>query len=165
MPSIPALPPVAPSFAERLNTESDRPRTAPHYPKQAVFPVQVRHEVVEAMPPPPLPLILRPPLRKKKSFSRVSSWLSSHKRQVSMGSITNEPLPLKDSDGFYQCAPVLDFSARQSLYSSGSASSESLYSVETTPLAEQGDQVMTANANHPGKSASILTGSSVGMAM
>jgi hypothetical protein len=57
-------------------------------------------------PPPPLPLVLRPPLRKKKSFSRVSSWLfpaADHKREISLDSVTNMPRPIKGTEGFYQC--------------------------------------------------------------
>ncbi|KAK3400382.1 hypothetical protein B0T20DRAFT_349333 [Sordaria brevicollis] len=79
---------------------------------------------------PPLPLVLRPPLRKKKSFSRVSNWLfpgtgnvsdsnissptdtyrsnsnSNRKRRedsISKDSITNVPRPIKESEGYYQC--------------------------------------------------------------
>ncbi|KAL0472178.1 hypothetical protein QR685DRAFT_228284 [Neurospora intermedia] len=75
---------------------------------------------------PPLPLVLRPPLRKKKSFSRVSNWLfpgggatgsnysnsnlpdaydSYRKRQdsISKDSITNVPKPIKQNEGYYQC--------------------------------------------------------------
>lgn len=79
---------------------------------------------------PPLPLILRPPLRKKKSFSRVSDWLFpagtagtaerettviaaaaptynniSHRRDPSRDSVTNTPVPLTDREGFYQTLP------------------------------------------------------------
>lgn len=73
---------------------------------------------------PPLPLVLRPPLRKKKSFSRVSNWLfpgnvsdsnisnptdtyhsNRSKRQdsISKDSITNVPRPIKENEGYYQC--------------------------------------------------------------
>lgn len=76
---------------------------------------------MDRTPPPPLPLVLRPPLRKKKSFSRVSSWLNfqpvvpgssgisileqQHQRTGSAGgagSITNAPRPLSGDEGFYQ---------------------------------------------------------------
>lgn len=62
----------------------------------------------EEMPlAPPLPLVLRPPLRKKKSFSRVSSWLfpgnAEHNRDLSLDSVTNLPRPVKGREGFYQC--------------------------------------------------------------
>ena len=128
MPDIPALPPDAPSFSERLS--SDRPRTAP--PKtQAQAPSQASprggpyeanssRKVGGRVPPPPLPLRLRPPLRKKKSFSRVSSWLflpnngdhqhlhhpHPHNRDISLDSITNLPRPVTGADGFYQVAPA-----------------------------------------------------------
>ena len=66
---------------------------------------------------PPLPLVLRPPLRKKKSFSRVSNWLFpagsspnlttddpfQRKRDISHDSVTNLPKPVKEGEGFYQC--------------------------------------------------------------
>lgn len=59
------------------------------------------------IPPPPLPLVLQqhPPLRKKKSFSRVSSWLfpATHNRNISLDFITNMPKPVTAREGFYQC--------------------------------------------------------------
>ncbi|KAK0627510.1 hypothetical protein B0T14DRAFT_535305 [Immersiella caudata] len=60
---------------------------------------------------PPLPLVLRPPLRKKKSFSRVSNWLfpaggddnaAPHRRDMSVNSVTNAPRPIRGNEGFYQ---------------------------------------------------------------
>ncbi len=59
-------------------------------------------------PPPPLPLVLQTPhpaLRKKKSFSRVSSWLRNeqHSRTISVDSVTNMPKPVTSREGFYQC--------------------------------------------------------------
>lgn len=108
MPSIPALPAAAPSFAQRLSLD-DRPRTAPS--RVVSMTVQEKtlsltaaaqsqspqssyntttttaaarrrasspekgSERLERPLAPPLPLVLRPPLRKKKSFSRVSHWL------------------------------------------------------------------------------------------
>ncbi|KAF6841530.1 hypothetical protein CMUS01_03563 [Colletotrichum musicola] len=126
VPTVPALPPSAPSFAQRLNPGAERPHTAPSRP-----PVYIPHRGMtfadasaafltpppsrgrEARPPPPpLPLVLRPPLRKKKSFSRVSSWLfpggsaataGHHRRNISHDSITNFPRPVKGREGFYQC--------------------------------------------------------------
>ncbi|KAK3687293.1 hypothetical protein B0T22DRAFT_478631 [Podospora appendiculata] len=154
MPSIPALPAAAPSFAERVD---NRPRTAPatrtgvsnlhtntnmpmpvpqpmtpqettlalaaaafssHPPTTPLSYTRVRIEnsptkefkddaLFDRPLAPPLPLVLRPPLRKKKSFSRVSSWLfpgtEDHKRGMSLDSVTNLPRPVKESDGFYQC--------------------------------------------------------------
>lgn len=138
MPSIPALPPLAPSFAERLNSEApiSRPQTAPLRMGQGGAPkggqsqgdvpvsppsvtttattagMDTTHSPVDVHPgsplSPPLPLVLRPPpLRKKKSFSRVSSWLfpkeSYHGRDMSLDSVTNIPRPVKGTEGFYQC--------------------------------------------------------------
>ncbi|KIL90634.1 hypothetical protein FAVG1_06369 [Fusarium avenaceum] len=126
MPSIPALPPAAPSFAQRLNSDIiERPHTAPIRsprapvrtpitpPRRAQTPGEPRTPSTppsrpkreDMPPPPPLPLVLRPPLRKKKSFSRVSSWLfpgSQHSRNMSFDSVTNVPRPIKGNQGFYQ---------------------------------------------------------------
>ena len=133
MPSIPAMPPAAPSFAERLSSES-RPQTAPAQPGQAPSNVNYRNQQFSGEsnpspthPPlvnplrqvrddlnrplaPPLPLVLRPPLRKKKSFSRVSDWLFPSAEQagggVSLDSVTNQPRPIRGGEGFYQCVPT-----------------------------------------------------------
>ncbi len=106
MPDIPALPPDAPSFSERLST--DRPRTAPpRTPTRVAYQANSSRKVEGRVPPPPLPLRLRPPLRKKKSFSRVSTWLfpgGEHKRDISLDSITNLPKPVTGAEGFYQVA-------------------------------------------------------------
>ncbi|ROT40587.1 hypothetical protein SODALDRAFT_321904 [Sodiomyces alkalinus F11] len=141
MPSIPALPPAAPSFAERLSTE--RPQTAPSASSTVRIPHRAKtfaeasaafitpppsrggSEEEEHPLPPPLPLVLRPPLRKKKSFSRVSSWLfpddggaagrEQHRRDISLDSVTNLPRPVKGREGFYQCvAPGGQTTGRQS---------------------------------------------------
>lgn len=127
MPLIPALPPAAPSFSERLTPGGERPRKAParrpHTPPSqralngvgpaaAFITPPPSRERVDRIPPPPLPLVLRPPLRKKKSFSRVSSWLfpgqaeqqeKQHQRDISLDSVTNLPRPIKGREGFYQC--------------------------------------------------------------
>lgn len=109
MPDIPALPPDAPSFSERVS--SDRPRTAPpRTPTRTPYRANSSRRVEGRTPPPPLPLRLRPPLRKKKPFSRtsrVSSWLfpgGEHKRDISLDSITNLPRPVTPADGFYEVA-------------------------------------------------------------
>lgn len=150
LPAIPALPPSAPSFAERLNPDLRRlpqtptapssshqalPTTLPtsadtnvnanpitnttanaSFPELVPRPLQIIPFQGPPTPPrsrgaddtpiqPPLPLVLRPPLRKKKSFSSVSAWLfpggNGHQRAVSVGSVTNAPGPVKE--GFYQC--------------------------------------------------------------
>ena len=121
LPSIPALPPAAPSFAQRLHSDMDAPSVArleAAFPPSSPAPTGNKSTTSldkyplppspqgSPIPPPPLPLVLRPPLRKKKSFSRVSKWLSddsrSHSRDISLDSITNLPRPIKDRDGFYQ---------------------------------------------------------------
>ncbi|CAK7224496.1 hypothetical protein SEUCBS140593_005589 [Sporothrix eucalyptigena] len=210
MPTVPAIPATAPSFAERLSTE--RPKTAPPRssiygapsglssdatPAPLVTPSQPQHTAtslgsttlaasssvsvtsaasvasaaakatkakakaaaalnssttslvggtgnsshdgngpringrpVDVPLAPPLPLVLRPPLRKKKSFSRVSNWLSFHNhngsdghavysttsvsgvhhdRGLSFDSVTNMPRPVTVKDGFYTClSPPLE---------------------------------------------------------
>ncbi|OTA63687.1 hypothetical protein K449DRAFT_381429 [Hypoxylon sp. EC38] len=111
MPEIPALPPNAPSFSERLSY--DRPHTAPSQASiRTSYKANSSRKVEGRVPPPPLPLRLRPPLRKKKSFSRVSTWLfpgEEHKRDISLDSLTNVPKPITGSDGFYQIAdPEVD---------------------------------------------------------
>lgn len=142
MPSIPALPAAAPSFAERLSTE--RPHTAPSKPVEiprreksfaeasAAFNApprplnpsrstpRINGRPVDIPLAPPLPLVLRPPLRKKKSFSRVSNWLfpgdeGQHQRDISLDSVTNLPKPVTDRQGFYQCvAPAAAEGTRRS---------------------------------------------------
>jgi hypothetical protein len=108
MPSLPALPPAAPSFSERLNQDIDRPLTAPRRLTEATASPRVLPAAVQSETPlsPPLPLVLRPPLRKKKSFSRVSSWLFPNAEQDSASrfhSVTTLPRPVKGHEGFYQC--------------------------------------------------------------
>lgn len=118
MPEVPALPPNAPSFKERLSL--DRPRTAPVNPPGHSSHRGARgssnsphtRPIEGLVPPPPLPLHLRPPLRKKKSFSQVSSWLGfpesmrdiHHGHTASLDSITNQPRPLRTGHGFYEVA-------------------------------------------------------------
>lgn len=125
MPDIPALPPNAPSFSERLSY--DRPRTAP--PKTSspgphfVLPLagtdfNIKQEPLRRRPvgeqvlSPPLPLQYRPPLRKKKSFSRVADWLGRQERTSRAGSepITNSPLPVQPNKGHYEVVATNDWS-------------------------------------------------------
>lgn len=113
MPSVPALPPAAPSFAERLHQDIERPLTAPikqaprRLSEATASPQPSPRAILNEAPlPPPLPLVLRPPLRKKKSFSRVSSWLFPNSERDSdphFHSITTLPRPIKGHEGFYQC--------------------------------------------------------------
>lgn len=138
MPSMPALPPAAPSFAERLNADFDRPHTAPIKPESSIasrakplggssVPVEgtTRLRRDERPAPPPLPLVLRPPLRKKKSFSRVSRWLfpgAERSSDMSIDSVTNVPRPVGGRQGFYQCIATDEARGRQSLDSLDSSS-------------------------------------------
>lgn len=92
MPSIPALPPAAPSFAERLNLDAQRSLTATVGPRSLTFSTRDNdfaaythfHHDEQALAPPRL-LTLRPPLRKKKSFTHVSNWLQKSDGTDTMG--------------------------------------------------------------------------------
>lgn len=120
---------------------------------------------------PPLPLILRPPLRKKKSFSRVSSWLfptsagqetvgessssfsqaRGHKRDISLDSVTNSPRALTDKDGFYQTLPPSAiFSGRRSSFDSMSDVVSRVHtgSVYSTDEEHPGVGTTTATSTH-----------------
>ncbi|KAK4246555.1 hypothetical protein C7999DRAFT_15330 [Corynascus novoguineensis] len=172
MPSIPALPAAAPSFAERLSTDG-RPHTAPsqtttmtaqettapNFTAAAQSPPQRGNRFasprygspsrssdgrVNNRPlAPPLPLVLRPPLRKKKSFSRVSNWLFNPDEKGAGSSAdgatpssptmtfpsttttththaTTSPRPVKESDGFYQCVAPPEGLPRTSMETSSS---------------------------------------------
>ncbi|UNI22050.1 hypothetical protein JDV02_007975 [Purpureocillium takamizusanense] len=160
MPSIPALPPVAPSFAQRLNSEFERPHTAPTKAEPPVShrtdagatasegPVSPLRDVRPL--PPPLPLVLRPPLRKKKSFSRVSSWLfpgSEARRDAGHDAVTNAPKAIKGRQGFYQCVAAVGPQERRSYDSLDSMSTwdsaeeqqtaPTAWSLGSTPVAKQ----------------------------
>ncbi|KAM3439203.1 hypothetical protein NHJ13734_003810 [Beauveria thailandica] len=149
MPSIPALPPSAPSFAERLHAE-DGLSTGPAdllttrsttndglgtkctgSQRQACPPPLACDTATKAMPT-PLPLVLRPPLRKKKPFSgRFSGFVFSESpRESSLDCVTK----IKDIDGFYRCVP--DNGAHHSY--------ESLHSMSTSNYgdnSETGSQI------------------------
>lgn len=157
-------PPVAPSFAERVASPGleQRPKTAPS--KTVYIPARLKSfteasatfstspqssssnssshlEKSLPMPPPPLPLVLKvgphPPLRKKKSFSRVSNWLfpSEHSRNTSLESITNTPKPVTSREGFYQCVDIRDPQARTSISSTTTVSTLNTEVDEPTPPA------------------------------
>ncbi|SPN98611.1 uncharacterized protein DNG_01656 [Cephalotrichum gorgonifer] len=164
LPAIPALPSSAPSFAERLNPDLRRqpqtptvppaptqlppPENNASFPELVPRPLQVLPFQGPPTPPrsrgaedaplqPPLPLVLRPPLRKKKSFSRVSTWLfpsgsahQRHQRGLSIDSITNVPRPIRDADGFYQCAVSPPVTAESRRMSGESVSSVSTWESE-----------------------------------
>ncbi|KAI1813181.1 hypothetical protein GGS20DRAFT_577783 [Poronia punctata] len=107
MPGIPALPPDAPSFSERLCSDLAQ-STSTKPPGRTSYQANSSRKIEGRAPPPPLPLRLRPPLRKKKSFSRVSSWLfptgAEHKREISLDSLTNAPNPVSGHGVFYEVA-------------------------------------------------------------
>lgn len=134
MPDIPALAPDAPSFKERLSF--DRPWTAASKPpSRSQYQANSSRKMEGRVPPPPLPLKLRPPLRKKKSFSRVSNWLftgGAHKRDISLDSITNLPRPTTGADGFYTVAQP-QASRRSSFDSVSSVSDWSVGGDQTIP--------------------------------
>ncbi|EAQ87262.1 hypothetical protein CHGG_03881 [Chaetomium globosum CBS 148.51] len=186
MPSIPALPAAAPSFAQRLSLD-DRPRIAPSrvasmtvqektlsltaaaqsQPPQPSFFASARRrasspekgsERLERPLAPPLPLVLRPPLRKKKSFSRVSHWLfnpdesdeipqsadTTTPTTMTFGTTTattapttttTSPRPIKESDGFYQCVAPPEGLPRTSM-----ETSSSVYTWETGGDDDEGDE-------------------------
>lgn len=108
---------------------------------------------------PPLPLVLRPPLRKKKSFSRVSTWLfpgSEHNRDTSIDSVTNAPRPVKGTEGFYQCVPAAGGIERRSFDTVNSVSTwetddedrtpPTAWSPESTPVAKQNQRPLERTA-------------------
>ncbi|PKS09783.1 hypothetical protein jhhlp_004404 [Lomentospora prolificans] len=197
VPAIPALPPMAPSFAERLNPDLNRSATRlPGVPTQTFAPTPTRvvphatattfqfselapaplHVVPFQAPPtpprsrasdrpiqPPLPLVLRPPLRKKKSFSRVSTWLfpnagqEHHQRGLSVDSITNVPRPVRNTEGFYQCVSPPGTSESRRLSTDSTtvttwASEDEEETVPTTLSPCQSPAVMLAGAGLDGSS-------------
>ncbi|KAI1776879.1 hypothetical protein F4818DRAFT_412120 [Hypoxylon cercidicola] len=147
MPDIPALPPNAPSFSERLS--SDRPQTAPsQISHRTPYKANSSRKVEGRIPPPPLPLRLRPPLRKKKSFSRVSTWLfpgEEHKRDISLDSLTNVPKPVTDADGFYQIADS-EAKERDSLDTLSSSSDWTVEEEQTVPTSLSPSSTATLKA-------------------
>jgi hypothetical protein len=139
-------PQTAPSKAmpSRLQTTS-LPPSSPQVPSPPPkSPLRARGHPL----PPPLPLILvqpkqanHPPLRKKKSFSRVSNWLfpssvGSHSRVSSLDSVTNTPRPVTSRDGFYQCVDIPQNSYHKRRDSISSVSTVSTLSTITTTLSE-----------------------------
>lgn len=173
MPSVPALPPAAGlSFAERVGGEEaqGRPRTAP--PRQtfegsdasareairAILSSDHTTRATSPLPCPPLPLVLRhPPLRKKKSFSRVSSWLfpgsagaaRDHKRSMRGECITNRPVPVTNQDDFYQCVMSPDTDGSEKAGAGGAvaggwraSTSSSMYSTSSWEMADPRRRVL-----------------------
>ncbi|KAK3319296.1 hypothetical protein B0H66DRAFT_559164 [Apodospora peruviana] len=201
MPSIPAIPAAAPSFAERASLD-DRPRTAPsqstsqmmqektlalqvaafnsHPPQLSYSRVRIEGSPTKEFRDdasfdrplaPPLPLVLRPPLRKKKSFSRVSNWLfpaeaddvfqsQRQRRDINLADpVTNLPKPMKNGEGYYQCvAPPnrVDGGVFRSDTVSSLTTSESLSAWETDEDDEEEDEeergTMPTTCQSPGSS-------------
>ncbi|KAK3307548.1 uncharacterized protein B0T15DRAFT_182161 [Chaetomium strumarium] len=183
MPSIPALPAAAPSFAERLSVDG-RPHTAPsHVPNTntqektrelaaAAFHSRPPLHTPYTAPPygssaekgnnhlerplaPPLPLVLRPPLRKKKSFSHVSNWLFRPEGEGEgegeggddsspTTAATYTPRPVKESDGFYQCVAPPEGLPRTSM-----ETSSSVYTWTTADDEDEAKTVPTTTAWSP----------------
>lgn len=168
MPDIPALPPNAPSFSQRLS--SDRPLTArpnplaqnPYRPTQSDEPPASGSDVSlsdagaagRALPP-PLPLKLRPPLRKKKSFSRVSSWLGlpaeqlRHNSMKSTERVTNRPMPTSINDGFYEVADTARLRSSNDSDDSVSGWSEEDVEEQTLPTSCSPSNSITVRAINP----------------
>ncbi|KAI0132478.1 hypothetical protein BJ170DRAFT_249380 [Xylariales sp. AK1849] len=166
LPDVPALPPDAPSFSERLSF--DRPQTAPAKPaahsshrgrsfteaSAAFGPSPLGRKMESRIPPPPLPLRLRPPLRKKKSFSRVSTWLGfpgdpQHHRDISLESITNQPMPIQANEGFYQVAASLRRSSFESDETVSDWTSDAEAEVQTVPTSWSPSSSATIRAVDP----------------
>lgn len=184
MPSIPALPPEAPSFAERLNADMQRPQNAScqrilvhediHEGKKAGK-SRITQTCDDGPLPPPLPLVFRPPLRKKKSFSAVSTWLfpgQETAKNASFESITNKPKPVKGNNGFYQI--VTGPSGRRSYESFDSISTwhtededrtvPRTWSLGSTPVQNQDEQPLERTATF-GKNDARLGKPHVGVAI
>lgn len=160
MPSIPATPAAAPSFAQRLSL--DRPHTAPQKAvaievstitappafdisqlsmTQARFISQSTHELLGRPIGHSLPLVFRPPLRKKKSFTNISTWLSPNDsgeqdrdRGSSFESATNErTLTMENNDYYtYVAAPPARRASIVTVSSMSSWSAEEEQSYATT---------------------------------
>ncbi|KAM3065537.1 hypothetical protein ACMFMF_011022 [Clarireedia jacksonii] len=127
--------PMPPLIPERVLPHADRrPQTAPARPrrhKSTDSSIRPPPLLKERPLPPPLPLVLQTPSLppRRKSLSRVSSWLfpstspnqQTHFRHMSIESITNTPKPVTSREGFYQCIEVQEVESPQSLVSSVSS--------------------------------------------
>ncbi|GKT92961.1 hypothetical protein Ct61P_10811 [Colletotrichum tofieldiae] len=154
----------APEPRDRAASHSTTPATDNHPPRRMVFtnasaafitPPPSRGRDPRP-PPPPLPLVLRPPLRKKKSFSRVSSWLfpsgaagQHHQRRISHDSITNFPRPVKDREGFYQCVHAPQGRRASSDSASTVSTSESEDGAQTVPTTWSPSSTLATRAEEP----------------
>ncbi|KAI1821943.1 hypothetical protein F4861DRAFT_532600 [Xylaria intraflava] len=136
MPGIPVMPPNAPSFSERVS--SDCPRST-----SAKSPTRTQYQAnssrkIEGRSPPPLPLRLRPPLRKKKSFPTAGA---DHKKESSLNSPTDGPKPITDG-GFHQVAHP-EPNQRSSFDSESTVSDWTVEDDQTTPASISPGSVTT----------------------
>lgn len=109
---------------------------------------------------PPLPPVLRPPLRKKKSFSgrRVSRWLfpgteGEGQGVVVGGSVTNAPRPVRGGEGFYQSVSSSESSESSEESGEGGDKGESGWETEsggTTPRVGKGEEAGRRGAGQRG---------------
>jgi hypothetical protein len=163
MPEMAAMPPNAPSFSERLSSDHVQ-STSAKAPTRPRYQANSSRKIEGRVPPPPLPLRLRPPLRpplrKKKSFSRVSNWLYpaevGHRRDISYDSITNAPKAVTADKGFYQVAP--QGPTRRSSFDSESSVSD--WTVEEQTLVTS---LSPSSVTTPRVLAGPPTGSSLGL--
>ena len=188
---MPALPPAAPSFAERLNAENEQPWITPinellHINQSNVsvaalimteMLVSETREDVSLVPP--LPLILRPPLRKKKSFSRVSKWLfpeAQHSRDYSICSVTNTPQLTKGRDASDQCVSPSEKPGRPSRDSYDTISTwetdeeartilTTTWSPENTPTAKKEERSPQRSATFKENNHNRMVSTNVGVAI
>ncbi|ATY60041.1 hypothetical protein A9K55_005988 [Cordyceps militaris] len=181
MPSIPALPPSAPSFAERLHGEADGLPTGTAtsaYTTDEAGLIQGTRRYRRRPPPalegkdkakamaPPLPLVLRPPLRKKKPFPEGLSGFvfPIPPRKISLDSVGNNPRPIKQTNELYQCVPVngahISYESLHSLSSSrdgGNSEAQSVHSsyLPTTPRELPVERCATFGQDAKGLSMSV----------
>ncbi|RFU28560.1 hypothetical protein B7463_g7769, partial [Scytalidium lignicola] len=158
-----------PSFADRASIpllDNQRPNTAPSkivcIPERAksfteasaAFSVLPGAEAYrESLPPPPLPLVLQhphPPLRKKKSFSRVSNWLKGNGTSnnnslssISIDIVTNTPKNITAREGFYQCVDLSNYSSNPESHRRPSITSMSITS--TLPESDLDEPTLPAS--------------------
>ncbi|KAF7900264.1 uncharacterized protein EAF01_007566 [Botrytis porri] len=127
--------PMPPITELPLHHVHHRPHTAPSRPRRMKSLDSSLHApkfLKERPLPPPLPLVLQTPqiTHRRKSLSRVSSWLfpsgseHQHSRHMSLDSVTNTPRPVTSRDGFYQCVEVKEIHNPHSVSSVSSIESE-----------------------------------------
>ncbi|KAI9645372.1 hypothetical protein NHQ30_006110 [Ciborinia camelliae] len=122
-----------PAITELPTHHSERrPQTAPsrsRHLKSIDSSLRAPKLLKERPLPPPLPLVLQTPQvpARRKSMSRVASWLfpssseQQHSRHISLDSVTNTPKPVTSREGFYQCVEVKEIDNPLSMRSSVSS--------------------------------------------